>query len=241
MTAITQQVRNGVDSAQMYGRSTRSRPIRSLGRFQFRVANECQGGAHNRSTIQRETPWQRKESSNQQKEFTMQVPSNTGRSVRRRASTGVATAVAILSLVIAAQAQASDPYDPTVRLSANWTGDSAFVVSGGKDVTKVLASSPIVSLTGRSTRLAMPGRPYSVTLANMHLSAQYFCGANPGPYGNIVTWDATGNASWDPTSGCPAGQLNHATLAGWAADRADPTIRTPILWLYTGGPLYPTN
>ena len=53
MTAISQQIRNGVDSAQMYGTLDAIKADPSLGRFQFRVANEWQGGAHNRSTIQR--------------------------------------------------------------------------------------------------------------------------------------------------------------------------------------------
>ena len=53
MTAITQQVRNGVDTVQMYGTLDAIKADPSLGRFQFRVANEWQGGAHNRSTIQR--------------------------------------------------------------------------------------------------------------------------------------------------------------------------------------------
>ena len=53
MTAITHQIRNGVDTAQMYGTLDAIKVQPSLGRFQFRVANEWQGGAHNRSTIQR--------------------------------------------------------------------------------------------------------------------------------------------------------------------------------------------
>ena len=53
MTAISQQIRNGVDTAQMYGTLDAIKADPSLGRFQFRVANEWQGGAHNRSTIQR--------------------------------------------------------------------------------------------------------------------------------------------------------------------------------------------
>ena len=53
MTAITQQFRNGVDTAQMYGTLDAIKADPSLGRFQFRVANEWKGGAHNRSTIQR--------------------------------------------------------------------------------------------------------------------------------------------------------------------------------------------
>jgi len=53
MTAITHQIRNGVDTAQMYGTLDAIKAQPSLGRFQFRVANEWQGGAHNRSTIHR--------------------------------------------------------------------------------------------------------------------------------------------------------------------------------------------
>src|ERR687898_2600270 len=53
MTAITHQIRNGVDAAQMYGTLDAIKTQPSLGRFQFRVANEWHGGAHNRSTIQR--------------------------------------------------------------------------------------------------------------------------------------------------------------------------------------------
>jgi uncharacterized OsmC-like protein len=51
MTAISQQLRNGVDSAQMYGTLDAIKADPSLGRFQFRVANEWKGGSHNRSTI----------------------------------------------------------------------------------------------------------------------------------------------------------------------------------------------
>src|SRR4051794_38367398 len=51
MTAISQQLRNGVDSAQMYGTLDAVKADPSLGRFQFRVANEWLGGSHNRSTI----------------------------------------------------------------------------------------------------------------------------------------------------------------------------------------------
>src|SRR5919205_1286179 len=51
MTAITDQIRNGVDTAQMYGTLDAIKADPSLGRFQFRVANEWKGGSHNRSTI----------------------------------------------------------------------------------------------------------------------------------------------------------------------------------------------
>jgi uncharacterized OsmC-like protein len=53
MTAITDQIRNGVDTAQMFGTLDAIKADPSLGRFQFRVANAWHGGAHNRSTIQR--------------------------------------------------------------------------------------------------------------------------------------------------------------------------------------------
>ena len=51
MTAISQQIRNGVDSAQMYGTLDAIKADPSLAAFQFRVENEWQGGSHNRSTI----------------------------------------------------------------------------------------------------------------------------------------------------------------------------------------------
>ena len=51
MTALTDQIRNGVDTQQMYGTLDAIKADASLGRFQFRVANEWLGGAHNRSTI----------------------------------------------------------------------------------------------------------------------------------------------------------------------------------------------
>src|SRR3954449_4859500 len=51
MTATSQQIRNGVDTAQMYGTLDAVKADPSLGRFQFRVANEWKGGSHNRSTI----------------------------------------------------------------------------------------------------------------------------------------------------------------------------------------------
>ena len=51
MTALTDQMRNGVDTQQMYGTLDAIKADASLGRFQFRVANEWLGGAHNRSTI----------------------------------------------------------------------------------------------------------------------------------------------------------------------------------------------
>ena len=51
MSTITQQIRNGVDTAQMFGTLDAIKADPSLGRFQFRAANEWHGGAHNRSTI----------------------------------------------------------------------------------------------------------------------------------------------------------------------------------------------
>jgi uncharacterized OsmC-like protein len=51
MTAISEQHRNGVDTVQMYGTLDAVKAEPSLGRFQFRVANEWLGGSHNRSTI----------------------------------------------------------------------------------------------------------------------------------------------------------------------------------------------
>src|SRR5919202_1141592 len=51
MSTITQQIRNGVDTAQMYGTLDAIKADASLARFQFRVANEWKGGSHNRSTI----------------------------------------------------------------------------------------------------------------------------------------------------------------------------------------------
>jgi hypothetical protein len=46
MSAITQQVRNGVDTAQMDGTLDAIKGDPSLGRFLFRVAKEWKGGAH---------------------------------------------------------------------------------------------------------------------------------------------------------------------------------------------------
>src|SRR3954451_23359491 len=53
MSTISQQFRNGVDTAQMYGTLVAIKADPSLAAFQFRVANEWQGGSHNRSTIHR--------------------------------------------------------------------------------------------------------------------------------------------------------------------------------------------
>jgi uncharacterized OsmC-like protein len=50
---ITEQHRNGVDTAQMYGTLDAIKADPSLGRFQFRASNRWIGGSHNRSTIQR--------------------------------------------------------------------------------------------------------------------------------------------------------------------------------------------
>jgi uncharacterized OsmC-like protein len=51
VTTISEQVRNGVDTAQMYGTLDALKADPSLGRFQFRAVNQWVGGAHNRSTI----------------------------------------------------------------------------------------------------------------------------------------------------------------------------------------------
>jgi uncharacterized OsmC-like protein len=53
MTKLTEKIRNGIDSEQMYGTLDAIAADPSLGRFQFRVSNEWIDGAHNRSTIQR--------------------------------------------------------------------------------------------------------------------------------------------------------------------------------------------
>jgi len=53
MTKLTEKIRNGIDSEQMYGTLDAIAADPSLGRFQFRVSNAWIDGAHNRSTIQR--------------------------------------------------------------------------------------------------------------------------------------------------------------------------------------------
>jgi uncharacterized OsmC-like protein len=53
MTRITEKVRNGVDTEQMFGTLDAITADPSLGAFQFRVSNEWIDGAHNRSSMQR--------------------------------------------------------------------------------------------------------------------------------------------------------------------------------------------
>ena len=52
MSQVLDRVRNGVDTAQMYGTLDAIKSDPSLARFQFRVQNRWIDGAHNRSTIQ---------------------------------------------------------------------------------------------------------------------------------------------------------------------------------------------
>ena len=52
MSQVLDRVRNGVDTAQMYGTLDAIKSDPSLARFQFRVSNRWIDGAHNRSTIQ---------------------------------------------------------------------------------------------------------------------------------------------------------------------------------------------
>jgi uncharacterized OsmC-like protein len=52
MTAVTESVRNGVDTQQMYGTLDLIKGQPELARFQFRASNRWVDGAHNRSTIQ---------------------------------------------------------------------------------------------------------------------------------------------------------------------------------------------
>ncbi len=51
MTQVTDRVRNGVDTGQMFGTLDAIKAQPELGRFQFRATNRWIGGAHNRSTI----------------------------------------------------------------------------------------------------------------------------------------------------------------------------------------------
>ena len=48
---VIETVRNGVDTAQMYGTLDAIKAQPELGEFQFRATNRWLGGAHNRSTI----------------------------------------------------------------------------------------------------------------------------------------------------------------------------------------------
>ena len=52
MTHVLPTVRNGVDSAQMYGTLDAIKEQPELGIFQFRATNTWVDGAHNRSTVQ---------------------------------------------------------------------------------------------------------------------------------------------------------------------------------------------
>jgi len=52
MTPVLDRIRNGVDSAQMYGTLDAIKANPELGTFQFRAHNHWVDGAHNRSTIQ---------------------------------------------------------------------------------------------------------------------------------------------------------------------------------------------
>ena len=51
MTQVLDRIRNGVDSAQMYGTLDAIKAQPELGVFQFRATNQWIDGAHNRSTI----------------------------------------------------------------------------------------------------------------------------------------------------------------------------------------------
>ena len=52
MSQVLDRIRNGVDSAQMYGTLDAIKENPALGIFQFRAQNHWIDGAHNRSTIQ---------------------------------------------------------------------------------------------------------------------------------------------------------------------------------------------
>jgi uncharacterized OsmC-like protein len=51
VTQVTETVRNGVDTGQMFGTLDAIKAQPELARFQFRATNRWVGGAHNRSTI----------------------------------------------------------------------------------------------------------------------------------------------------------------------------------------------
>ena len=53
MTYVTDTVRNGVDTQQLFGTLDAIKAQPELGSFQFRASNEWIDGAHNRTTIQR--------------------------------------------------------------------------------------------------------------------------------------------------------------------------------------------
>jgi uncharacterized OsmC-like protein len=52
MSAVTDTIRNGVDTEQMFATLDLIKAQPELARFQFRATNRWIGGAHNRSTIQ---------------------------------------------------------------------------------------------------------------------------------------------------------------------------------------------
>ena len=52
MTVVTDTIRNGVDTEQMFGTLDLIKAQPELARFQFRATNRWVDGAHNRSTIQ---------------------------------------------------------------------------------------------------------------------------------------------------------------------------------------------
>ena len=52
MTVITDTIRNGVDTEQMFGTLDLIKAQPELAKFQFRATNRWLGGAHNRSSIQ---------------------------------------------------------------------------------------------------------------------------------------------------------------------------------------------
>jgi uncharacterized OsmC-like protein len=53
VTQVTQTIRNGVDTQQMYGTLDAIKAEPTLGAFRFRASNQWIDGAHNRTTIQR--------------------------------------------------------------------------------------------------------------------------------------------------------------------------------------------
>jgi uncharacterized OsmC-like protein len=53
MTQVTETIRNGVDTDQMYGTLDAIKAAPRLGAFQFRASNQWIDGAHNRTMIQR--------------------------------------------------------------------------------------------------------------------------------------------------------------------------------------------
>jgi uncharacterized OsmC-like protein len=52
VTQVTERIRNGVDTEQLYATLDLLKAQPELGRFQFRATNQWIGGAHNRTTIQ---------------------------------------------------------------------------------------------------------------------------------------------------------------------------------------------